>query len=318
MGGPLASRRGSSRSLEPTPIAHREGLRRRSSGRSCARRAELREGPARDRLGLWASPPRPCAPVPSPPSTLTARRASAARRDRALRAPRRPGSFRACRRQEAEPDRAPWTPGHRRSLEESPGAPAGDTCTWRSTTTPDSASPQCRPDETADSALAFLSQLVRSLRLARHLRRARAHRQRHLLQTPLRPTPARCMRSPSEKTRAYRPRTDGRGRALHPHAARALGVRLLLRQRVRERLAALRPALDFLRSLPSSPRTRRSRRSSASTTSLGHTTSHECSGMSLEGGAARTSSSGATRSRSSRRRLHRAVGWHPAHACSSL
>jgi len=40
-------------------------------------------------------------------------------------------------------------------------------------------------------------------------------------------------------------------------------------------------------------------------------------GMSLEGaGRPRTSSSGAPRSRSSRRRLHRAVGWHPAHACS--
>jgi mannose-6-phosphate isomerase-like protein (cupin superfamily) len=30
----------------------------------------------------------------------------------------------------------------------------------------------------------------------------------------------------------------------------------------------------------------------------------------------RTSTSGATRSRSTRRRLHRAVGWRPAHACS--
>ena len=31
---------------------------------------------------------------------------------------------------------------------------------------------------------------------------------------------------------------------------------------------------------------------------------------------ARRSSSGVTRSQSGRRRLHRAVGWHPAHACS--
>ena len=43
----------------------------------------------------------------------------------------------------------------------------------------------------------------------------------------------------------------------------------------------------------------------------------ECSGMSLEGrGRPKTSSSGAMRRRSSRRRLRRAVGWHPAHACS--
>ncbi len=59
-----------------------------------------------------------------------------------------------------------------------------------------------------------------------------------------------------KKTRAYRPQTNGKAERFNPHSARALGVRLLLRRRVRSS-RCLASSARLLQSLPSAPRSSR-------------------------------------------------------------
>ena len=99
------------------------------------------------------------------------------------------------------------------------------------------------PDETTDSATRLPQRARPLLRRPRHPRRARPHRQRHLLQAPL----GRRLRRHGiavRKTRAYRPQTNGKAERF---------IRTLLErwayaypyERESQRLAALAPALDF-------------------------------------------------------------------------
>ena len=107
-------------------------------------RSRASRGAARDRLGARCR----CldrARRPSPPRTLATGHARCrARRSSATSVPR-PGELvhvdikKLSRIVRARP------PRDRRSLEAEPRAPAGSTCTWRSTTTPDSASPRSIP-----------------------------------------------------------------------------------------------------------------------------------------------------------------------------
>jgi transposase-like protein len=74
------------------------------------------------------------------------------------------------------------------------------------------------PDETADSALAFLARLRALLRRARDPHRAGADRQRHLLQAPL-GGGLRAARGCCPQDASLPAADERQGRALHPHAA---------------------------------------------------------------------------------------------------
>ena len=97
-------------------------------------------------------------------------------------------------------------------------------------------------DETSDSAIAFLTELVRFY-TTRDQRRAGPDRQRQLLQTPL----ERRLRRPRHQSEADTPlpaANQRQGRTVHPHDARALAYAYAYTNES-DRLAALAPALDF-------------------------------------------------------------------------
>ena len=108
------------------------------------------------------------------------------------------------------------------------------------------------------------------LRRPRDQRRAGPDRQRQLLQTPL----GRRLRAPRHHGQedAALPATDKRqSGTVHPHPARALGLRLPLRERnTNDSPHSLPHSTSTIASVPTAP-SEASHRSSASTTSLGQT-----------------------------------------------
>lgn len=133
-------------------------------------------------------------------------------------------------------------------------APAGNTSSSQSMTHQARLRP---PLPRRDSR--FSGRLPRRLRAllspARDPDRARPHRQRHLLQTPLacRVRPARDRRSQDQAL----PAADKRkSRTVHPHPARTLGLCIHLHQRSPARRRTPRRT-RLLQSLPATPRPRR-------------------------------------------------------------
>ena len=232
-------------------IARRDGRRPRSRTRSCGRGSSCARGLIRS-AGRSRSRLRRCmrsraataAPVSLPDR---GRRKSSVTSMRSGRTGPR-------RHQEARPDPEAGPPSHRRPPRGQKGRAGwqhlfvaiddhsrlGFAAVYR--------------DETTDSAITFLDELVRFYG-STGSPGAGPDRQRQLLQTPL----ARRLRQPRDQREADEalPAPHQRqSRTVHPHAARTLGLRLHPRTRERQtRRPRSRPRL--LQSLPSPPRPRR-------------------------------------------------------------
>ena len=137
--------------------------------------------------------------------------------------------------------------------------PAGSTCLSPSTTPPARLRPALpgRDNRLGDQLPGCLPALLPP---ARHHDRARPHRQWHLLQTRWHDA---CQQHITAKTDAALPAADQRqSRTLHPHPARALGVRHALPHRTRPRQRPTRRH-RHLQSQPTTPRPRRADTASA-------------------------------------------------------
>ena len=264
-------RRGESlaRSLEPAaPLAQAHTRAARAGDPACTSRAARRA--ARDRLGARyrgldrarrASPPRPLATRPA------RAREAIVRYERAS-----PGRARARRLKKLGRIMQARPPRHRRPLEAGEGQ-GRLAVPVRRDRRPLPARLRLRLPRRDGRQRDRLPGRARPLlRLARHRGRARAHRQRHLLQAPL----GRGLRSPRDRRQEdtrLPPPDQRQGRALHPHPARALGVRLSLRSTSPSVWPHyLQHSTSTIASVPTAL-SEASRRCSASTTSLGHTSS---------------------------------------------
>src|SRR5207244_2849623 len=88
----------------------------------------------------------------------------------------------------------------------------------------------------------------------RHRSRARVNRQRQVLQAPL-GRRVRTASDPREEDTALPPTDQWKGRALHPHAARALGLRRPVHARTRTGRSPTR-STRLIQSPPTTPRPR--------------------------------------------------------------
>ena len=241
---------GSCRSLEPSsPLAEADAGRGRGSDPAGAGAAARGASPGRlgGRSGRLDGACRLAPPRPLSPCHPTAARSGRPPRVRAARGagPRR--------RQEARPD----PEAGRRVAGTAPaggGKPAGSTCSSRSTTTGDWPTPRSTR-RNSDSAAAFLDALGRFYAAPRHHRGAGADRQRQLLQS--RWTNACADHEHRRQEDAALPAPDQRqSRTVHPHNARAMGLRLHPQKRSRTTRSS-HTRTRLLQSLPTPPRPRR-------------------------------------------------------------
>ena len=260
--------RGSLESASPLAQAH---IRRRSSRRSCVHASRAARRAARDRLGARyrrldrarrASPPR---------SLAAGRSAQRASRSSATSAPHPASSSTSTVKKLGRIVQ----PGHRVTGDRSKRAQGKAGWQHLFVAIDDHSRlgfASVYPDETLPSSIAFLDELVRFYALARDRGRARAHRQRRLLQAPL-GGGLRETRDRGQEDARLSPTDQRQGRALHPHPARALGIRLSLRSTSPSVWPPyLRHSTSTIASVPTAL-SEASRRCSASTTSLGHTAS---------------------------------------------
>ena len=234
-------------------------------------REQLREGPhvIGWALGIAASTVHA---VLAPPRPLPARRPGR-RRVRSSATSIRTGRADPRRHQEAGPDRDTGPPGHRRPLEARPKGKAGwqylfvaiDDCSRLGFAA-------VYPDDTSDSAIAFLDELVRfydrhGIPVERVLTDNGSCFKRRWADA------CAATRSRSRKPAPYRPQTNGKAERFIRTLLERWAYAYPYEHEIRPPRGP-RPRARLLQSLPSPPRPRQaSRRYSASTTSLGHTAS---------------------------------------------
>ena len=175
------------RLLDRPPVPRRQPRRlsRRARGSEIlAAREYANAGPGDRRRASSGCRPRPSGRCCAVMAVSRLARTPTAGRCRATSA-QRPGRARARRHQEARPllDRR-QARSYGDGLTPQRGAPAGSTCTSRSTTTRGSPTPSCSRRESPTDCVALPPPRRRLVRRARHRDRARAQRQRQRLPLP--------------------------------------------------------------------------------------------------------------------------------------